>query len=349
MGKFYQVYNKYRIVVILFLSLSFLSLDLLSGEKIEHYQGDLKEVYADLNLSQVREIIHKDGLLYLLEMGNHRIIKIKDNIAAGQIGRIGQKKGEFYYPNDFIITGKGNFYVMDFVRKGANRVQKLNPEGKYISGFRTGTKSWGFAVDSQGNVLLGQPHFGSPVSVYDSKGKRTGKIGRLILPSEIYGEQHKNDDKTYKIPMNRVNIAVDEKDDIWVSFIFMPVLLKYDSSGKLLLKKILEMPGLTPLKKAIWESGSKEAKNFLSRNIDGYQMTVMIKDIIYNDSLKNIYLLLGSDEILVLNLNGEFLHMIKPNFKKGVLEQFFMDEKNEILVRFFFHPEVYRLDLKVKQ
>lgn len=349
MSKFYQVYNRYRFNVILFLSLSFLSLYLLIGERFEHYQGDLKEVYADLNLSQVREIIHKDGFLYLLEMGNHRIIKIKDNIVTGQIGRIGQKEGEFYYPNDFIIAENGNFYVMDFVEKGANRVQQLNPEGKYISGFRTGTKSWGFAVDSLGNVLLGQPHFGSLVSVYDSKGRRSGKIGRLILPSEIYGEQHKNDDKTYKIPMNRVNLAVDEKGDIWMTFLFMPVLLKYDASGKLLLKKVLDMPGLTPLKKTIWESGSKEAKNFLSRNIDGYQMTVVIKDIIYNDSLKRIYLLLGSDEILVLNLKGEVLHMIKPNFKKGVLEQFFMNEKNEILVRFFFHPEMYKLNVSVEK
>jgi hypothetical protein len=330
----------------LFLALTFLSICLFSKEKVEVYKADLTEIYPDLCLNQVREIIHKDGFLYLLEMGNHRIIKVKDNTVTKQIGRIGQKKGEFYYPQDFRITKEANFYVLDFVEKGANRVQIINREGNYISGFRTGTKTWGFAVDSAGNVFLGQPHFGTLLNVYDSKGKRINKFGKLILPSEIYGKKYQSYDKTYKIQMNRVNIDIDNKNDVWVSFLFMPVIIKYNSRGESIFTKILDIPGLSPLKQAIWKPGSKEAKNFLSRNIDGYQMTVIIKDMIYNDALKRIYLLMGNDEILVLNLEGETQYIIKPNFIKGVLENFFIDEQNEIIVRFFFHPELYKLNIK---
>jgi hypothetical protein len=68
--------------------------------------------------------------------------------------------------------------------------------------------------------------------------------------------------------------------------------------------------------------------------------------MIYNDALKRIYLLMGNDEILVLNLEGETQYIIKPNFIKGVLENFFIDEQNEIIVRFFFHPELYKLNIK---
>lgn len=320
--------------------------DMLPADKIKVHKAELTEIYSDLNLKAVQEIIHKNGALYLLETGNHRIIRVENNNITNQIGRIGQSKGEFYYPKSFLIDQKLNFYVLDFVDKGANRVQILNSAGDFTSGFLTGTKTWGFGADSKGNVYLGQPHYGSLITVYNAKGKRINRFGELILPSEIYGEIYERKDKDYKIPMNRINIAVDDKDNIWAGLLFMPLLIKYNTKGEIILKKVLDLPGLTPLKKTIWEPSGKEARQYLSRNIDGYQMTVIIKEIIYNTSLKKLYLLSGSDEILILNPAGDIQSIIKPIFVKGALEKFFINENNEIIVKFFFHPECYKLNIK---
>jgi hypothetical protein len=122
--------------------------------------------------------------------------------------------------------------------------------------------------------------------------------------------------------------------------------MKYSPKGELIFKKVLDRPGLAPLKRAIWDPAGKEARQFLSRNIDGPQMTVITKDLLYNQNQKQIYLLLGSDEILVLDLTGQEQTVIKPGFVKGTLETFFINEQDEIFVRFFFHPEIYKLVIK---
>lgn len=310
------------------------------------YSAGLEGTYPHLKRTNVQDMIHKNGIMYLLEMGNHRIIAFKDNVRIKQIGRIGQKPGEFYYPMSFLIDAKENFYVLDFVEKGANRVQKLNSSGVYINGFLTGVRSWGFGADSQGNIYLGQPHYGSIITAYNPGGKKLRRIGELVLPSDIYGKKYERYDPGYKIPMNRVNIVIDEKDNIWVGFLFMPLILKYSPTGALLFKKVLDMPAMLPVQRAVWEPGSKEGKQYLSRSIDGMQMTVMVKEMVYNSNLKRLYILLGSNEILVLDPAGAPQYIIKPDFIKGALERLFINEHGDMIVKFFFNPELFKLVIK---
>ena len=339
--KCYQIYNKRWIVFILLLAVNF---SLANEIPVQH--AKLVEIYADLDLSLAGKIIHVDGIMYVLESGNHRIVSIKDNEIMKQIGRIGQKKGEFYYPQNFLIDKKGRYIVLDFSEKGANRVQIVDREGKYINGFLTGTKPWGFGADSKGNIYLGQPHFGNLITVYSPKGKKINRLGKLILPSEIYGKEYEKKNSIYKIPMNRVNMVIDEDDNIYVSFLFMPLLIKFNPKGEVIFKKVLDRPGLNPVMRAIWDPGSKDAKQFFSRNIDGPQMAVVTKDMLYNHGQKRIYILLGSNEILVLDLTGQEQAVIKPGIVKGALDRMFINEQDEIIVRFFFHPEFYKLVIK---
>ncbi|MCK4762768.1 MAG: hypothetical protein KAW12_11290 [Candidatus Aminicenantes bacterium] len=316
----------------------------LGAGEIAVFKAELAETFTGLNVENVSHLIQKNGILYILETGNHRVLTLKNNVISGQLGRIGQKKGEFYYPRDLIVDNKSRLYVLDFVGKSANRVQIFDAAGELLSGFTIASKTWGFAVDSKGNVFLGQPHSGALISVFSPAGKRIAGIGNLIRPSEIYGKEYKSSDRLFKNPMNRVHIAVDEKDNTWVSFLFMPLLIKFNPAGELLFKKVVDTPALTPLRKIIWQGG-KESRDYLSRNIDGHQMTVIVKDMIYKPALKELYLLLGSDEILVLDDGGKPRRIIKPQFVQGVLESFFINEANEILVRFFFHPEFYKLTI----
>ncbi len=344
--KCYRIYSRSAFVFILFLFISLIAVKVNRANEMEVQHAGLEKIYADVDLTAAGKIIYKNGIMYVLESGNHRIISIKDDEITNQIGRIGQKKGEFYYPKNFLIDKKDHYIVLDFVDKGANRVQVLDRDGKYIDGFLTGTKSWGFGADSKGNIYLGQPHFGNLITVYSPKGKKINRFGKLLLPSEVYGKEFENKDRMYKIPMNRVNIVIDKNDNTWVSFLFMPILMKYSPRGELIFKKVLDRPGLIPLKNAIWDPATKEARQFLSRNIDGLQMTVITKDLLYNQDLKQIYLLLGSDEILVVDLAGQEQKVIKPGIVKGTLERMFIDEQDDVFVRFFFHPEFYKLAIK---
>ncbi len=318
----------------------------LCAEEIPVCTAKLEEVFPDLKLKEVQAMAQRNGLLYFLEPANHRIVVVKENKIVNQIGRIGQNQGELYYPRDFIIDSRDNFYVLDSVGKGDNRIQKLDHGGKYLSGFTTQPKAFGFAVNSKGKIFLGQPHLNSLISVYDCKGRRIKRFGELVLPSAVFGPGYKNYDRTHKIPMNRVNIAVDAEDNLWVSFLFMPLVLKYNRKGELLLKKMITAPQLSPLLEALLNPGSKEAKNYLSMNMDGIQMTFISKEIICNRAENKVYLLLGSDDILVLDPGGKEQYMIKPGFIKGALEKIFIKERNDIIVRFFFHAELYKLDIE---
>ena len=318
----------------------------MPGEEIITYPADLSEAFPGLKLAEIAGLIQKGDSTFILESYNHRILAIKDGKIVHQIGGIGQGKGEFYYPRDFAIDNKINFYVFDFVGRGINRVQCLDPGGKYLAGFNAESRAWGFAVDSSYHVLLGTPTLKVVVTEYDTLGKKLAGFGKLVLPSEIYGDKYESSDKYYTIPMNRVNIAVDKDDNVWLSFLFMPLVLKYDKKGNLLFKKVIDLPGLEPVKKALWKPGSKEAKDYLSMNLDGIQMPVIIKDIIYNESQSTFYLLLGNDTILVMSPTGEYRYLIKPLFAGGTIEKFFLLETGDIIVRFFYHPECYRLKVR---
>jgi hypothetical protein len=246
----------------------------------------------------------------------------------------------------FLVDAKENYYVLDFVEKGANRVQILNSAGAYVKGFLTDVRSWGFGADSQGNIYLGQPQYGSIITVYNPAGKKLRRMGESVLPSDMYGKKYARYDAGYKIPMNRVNIVIDEKDDIWVGFLFMPLVMKYSASGTLLFKKVLDLPNMLPVQRVVWEPGGKEGKQYLSRSIDGVQMTVMVKEMVYNPEIKRLYILLGSNEILVLDAAGAPQYIIKPDFVKGALERLFMNERGDMIVKFFFNPGLFKLVIK---
>lgn len=318
----------------------------MPGEEIITYPADLSEAFPGLKLGEIAGLIQDGDSTFFLESYNHRLLAIKDGKIVHQIGGIGQGKGEFYYPRDFAIDDRSNFYVLDFIGKGINRVQYLDPGGKYLAGFNASSRAWGFAIDSSGHILMGMPALKEIITVHDTMGKRLAGFGKLVLPSEVYGGKYESSDKYYTIPMNRVNIAVDKDDNTWVSFLFMPLVLKYDKKGDLILKKVIGLPGLEPVKEALWKPGSKEAKKYLSMNLDGIQMPVMIKDIIYNESQSTFYLLLGNDTILAMSTTGEYRHLIKPVFTGGAIEKFFLLETGDIIIRFFYHPECYRLKIR---
>lgn len=107
-----------------------------------------------------------DGTVLVADLWNHRIQAFD---AAGvfrwAVGTFGESKDqptehplEFYGPRDVAVDAQGNIYVTD---TGNKRVQKLDPQGKFLQAFGGGGSGQGqfqepigIAVDAQGNVYV---------------------------------------------------------------------------------------------------------------------------------------------------------------------------------------------------
>ncbi|MEW6457205.1 MAG: 6-bladed beta-propeller [Acidobacteriota bacterium] len=314
--------------------------EVLLADDLKIYEAKLEEVAFNMHFTDIQKIIPAEETIFVLEMKNHRIIFIKDKKIIGQIGKIGNGKGEFYYPSDFFIDKHGLFYVLD---KGNYRIQILDSKGIYLSDFPDYPESWGLAVNSKGEILLGQPALNNLVSVYNPKGKRLRSFGSLINPSEIYGMDYKKYNETHKVPLNRIRIALDENDNAWLVFLHAPLICKYNQKGELIYKKILNIPDLQPLKKAIWQS--PPPYEYASINIDGIQLTMIIRDITFDPKKKQILILLGDQRIVAFNSEANEQFIIKPKFKEGSLRDLSVNKNGEIFVSIFFSPKCYKLIL----
>jgi DNA-binding beta-propeller fold protein YncE len=301
-------------------------------------EAAVEEVPLEAELNTIQEMVFYKNSLYIVDTGNHRILRIENNKITRQIGIIGNSKGELYYPSDLYIGKNGYFYVLD---RGNRRIQILNSQGGYIGHFKEQPRAFGLAVNSKGNLLLGQAKSNHLISVYDLKGNRILDFGELIKPSGVYGGKYKKYDKSHRFPMNRLYLAVGENDELWAGFYHMPVICKFNRNGCLVSKKIIELPGLEPLKRAVWDSSSSD--RYITFGLDGLVLTKFVNDLVYEENSRRLYVLLGDNRILVLNSDAVGEYVIKPRIIKGAVENIAVNNKGEIFASFFFSTKLYRL------
>lgn len=302
------------------------------------FEANVEEVPLKGAFNNVQKMVYFQGRLYILDSGNHRILVIEDNKVVNQIGMIGNDKGDLYYPFDLYIDKNGYFYILD---RGNKRIQIMNSRGKYINHFPDRPRAFGMAVNSKGNILLGQPKLMKLISVYDNGGKRLSKFGQIIKPSEVFGLKYVRYDKKYKLPMNRLHLVVGENDDLWVGFYHMPVICKYNRNGNLVFKKIIELPGLDSLRQAVWNPSSYN--EYITFGLDGLVLTMVINDVVYEAKSRKLYVLLGDNRILVLNSEANKDYVIKPRIIKGAIENIAVNDSGDIFASFFFSNKLYRL------
>lgn len=311
------------------------------ANEITTVDADVEEVPLDAQLNYIQKMVFYNDSLYILDSGNHRIVVIKDNKVIRQIGMIGNETGDLYYPSDLDIGNNGYLYVLD---RGNKRIQILNPMGKAIGHFPDRPRAFGMAVNSRGDIYLGQPKLKKLVTVYDYQGKRIKRFGELQKPSEVYGLKFKKYDKKYRLPMNRLYLVVGENDDLWIGFYHMPVICKYNRDGYMVNKKIIELPGLEPLKQAVWNPAS--SRDYITFGLDGLVLTMVINDISYEKSSQRLYVLLGDNRILVIKPDAKKEYVIKPRIIKGAIENIAVNDSGDIFASFFFSNKLYRLALR---
>lgn len=190
--------------------------------------------------SYVERAIALGNRVFVIEGPNHRVVVVNGAGAmVGSFGGIGQREGEFYYPADIAVDRNGNIYVLDV---GNARVQIFDSAYHFIRQFPITSQVQGMAINSKGEILLGQPGAGKIVSIYESTGRLLRRFGTLRKPSDFYGPNCKSLDKSLATAINRVYILVDGFDNTYVVFLGAPFWQKYDAHGKLLLERRFDFP-----------------------------------------------------------------------------------------------------------
>ena len=149
--------------------------------------------------------VNADGSrIYAVDIGGstyetHRIL-VYDGTSGkliSEIGKRGDKPGEFNLPRDVAVAADGTLYVVD----GGNfRVQKLTPDGKFISEYGSIGRLPGqfsrpkeIALDKDENAYVADTAFGN-FQIFNSKGELLLPVGtrsavpgptHMMLPSGI--------------------------------------------------------------------------------------------------------------------------------------------------------------------
>src|SRR5699024_6181323 len=84
------------------------------------------------NLDQGNSLfIDKEGILYIVDTGNNRVIKSKRDGSVLQV-YTGAADKPFESPMDIFVDEDGDMYIAD---KGNNRIVHLSPEGSFVEEF----------------------------------------------------------------------------------------------------------------------------------------------------------------------------------------------------------------------
>ena len=173
-----------------------------------------------------------DGIIYLLDSGNDRIVKLDSTYTViGQFGRRGEGPGEFMFPRlignpgYMTILKSGNIAVAE---NGRYKVQILDPSGRSLRSFHAFTTPDAIDSDSEGNIYLSQvfrekDHL---IYVYNKEGELIRSFCEKVLTIPQY----------YHV--NSVKFRIDDTTNhMYVINLAFGILQKYTLEGTLLWEK----------------------------------------------------------------------------------------------------------------
>lgn len=135
--------------------------------------------------------------IFVTDLKGHRILVLDKLLGhtVGEIGKVGSKQGEFYFPTNLAIGPDQNLYITD---TGNYRVLKYNQDGNFLhqygsigSGLGKFARPKGITVDKKGRLYVVDAAFEN-IQVIDNSGKLLlffGKPGDspadINLPADI--------------------------------------------------------------------------------------------------------------------------------------------------------------------
>jgi hypothetical protein len=311
------------------------------GAEVPEYRADLLPVAPIDGVRLVRKVVFSRGqpsTYFLLDRETHAVRLVQPG-GTRLIGDIGNAPGEFYYPFDLAVAGGDRLYIID---GGNRRIQIVGANGRFLGEFPDLPKSEGISVDKRGDVFIGQPATGQLISVYDRTGKKLFAFGELLSPAALY-PQLKAEEKAYRIAINRVRIAIDDEDNVWVAFIHAPIVRKFDRNGRLLAQQTLRVPGISQLTAAVLQT--PPPPHYISQNFDGIQITMVIREIVFDRKARQPLLLLGDDRIVYLGRDGAPEKIIRAELQGAQLETLATDNDGTIFTSKFLTAQLLRVVL----
>jgi len=181
-------------------------------------------------------VFDKDGHIYVLDSGNHRIQKFsQDGNYLATIGNAGEGPGEFQYPFSFDIDSEGYLYVSD---SGNQRIQALTPDGKDHKTIKlTDIDAGDINLIGQDRLLMsGGGLFSFRMDMMEEQA--LPKIFK-VLDFEGKVQEEFGNQRDYKDPMvNRIGnmfiSSVDKDSNVYITFNAQNRVEKYSPDGKLL-------------------------------------------------------------------------------------------------------------------
>jgi len=233
-----------------------------------HNTGALWGDYPDIRLEPVRTIggpdsrdsgtafykpadiaLDGEGNLYVLDAGNHRILKMDpDGGLIASFGRKGQGPGELQFPDGLAVGPGGKIYVSD---KGSNNVKILDPLGHEAVALPAGGAAGRLILLSTGDLVCPWRSGDSPAPAirFDRSGK----------PVSTYGEFESQADWDRFRFFNRVFLAGDGSDNVYVAWGTRNRIEKYSIGGELILSmdRPINFPESTEIKKEPHKFGAR--------------------------------------------------------------------------------------------
>lgn len=176
--------------------------------------------------------INTKNQVFILDSANHRIQVFDESRKfIRTISQKGEGPGDTMMPGKMALTKSNDIVIADLFNF---RIQVLDPVGKYIHSFRTGeSMPSNFALSPKDEVLLYLPKKNDEckwgVSLFDLKGNLLNDI--CTFPC-IAGTNAKE-------PLFSL---VDNKGNIVIAYLRVPLFQRFSSNGKLLMTTSFEPP-----------------------------------------------------------------------------------------------------------
>lgn len=144
----------------------------------------------------ITNIVGDENNFYVGDFGNCKIYKFNynDSLEMG-FGNKGKGPGEFLKISDIALSRKGNIFVAD---QGLSRIQKFDPNGKYLSSFNTDEGiPLNLGIRYNGNIITNIISYDYSFCEYDKNGNVLSKFGEIKSDKDFMLSAIKNMSRIY--------------------------------------------------------------------------------------------------------------------------------------------------------